>query len=82
MCKVHDNFKESVTDCSSVVWYGLLNTTDLWQPVDGGYAKMLKTLMEQEHHKWLDDDEHTDRWYGNEEPSSKGKTYSHWELAR
>ena len=24
--------------------------------------------MEQEHHKWLDDDEHTDRWYGNEEP--------------
>ena len=26
--------------------------------------------MEQEHHKWLDDEEHSDRWYGNEEPYS------------
>ena len=31
---------------------------------------MLKTLIEQEHHKCLDDEEHADRWYGNEEPYS------------
>ena len=65
--QVRDDFKESVSDCSGVVWYGLLNATDLWQPVNASYAKMLKTLMEQEHHKWLGDEEHADRWYGNEE---------------
>ena len=26
--------------------------------------------MEQEHHIWLDDEEHSDGWYGNEEPYS------------
>ena len=48
-------------NCSGVVWYGLPNATDLWQPIDAGYGKMLKTLMEQEHHRWLDDEEHADR---------------------
>ena len=59
--QVHKDFKENVSDCSGVVWYGLPNATDLWQPVDAGYSKMLKTLMEQEHHRWLDDEEHADR---------------------
>ena len=68
--QVHDNFKESVSDCSCVVWYGLPHATGLWQPVDAGYAKMLKTLMDQEHQEWLDDEELADRWYGNEEPYS------------
>ena len=27
--QVHDDFKESVSDCSGVVWYGLPNATDL-----------------------------------------------------
>ena len=55
--------------------------TDLWQPVDAGYVKILKTLMEQEHHRWLDDEEHADRWYGNEEPYSAKERrilITHW----
>ena len=58
--QVPNNFKESVSDCCGVVWYGLPNATDLWQPVDAGYAKMLKPLMEQEHYKLLDDEELAD----------------------
>ena len=79
--QVHNNFKESVSDCSGVVWYGLPNATDLWQPVDAGYAKMLKPLMEQEHYKLLDDEELADRWYGNEEPYSakeRRTLTTHW----
>ena len=79
--QVHDDFKESVSGCSGVVWYGLPDKTSLWQPVDAAYAKMLKTLMEQEHHKWLDDEEHVDRWYGNEEPYSAKERrilITHW----
>ena len=79
--QVHDEFKEAVSDISGVVWYGLSNGTDLWQPVDAGYAKMLKTLMAQEHHKWIDDDEHADRWYGNTEPYSAKERripITHW----
>ena len=68
--QVRDDFKETVSDCSGVVWYVLPNAADLWQPVDAGYAKMLKTLMGQVHHKWLHDEEHADRWYGNEESYS------------
>ena len=37
--------------------------------------------MEQEYHKWLDDEEHADRWYGNEEPYSAKKRRilkTHW----
>ena len=77
----YDGFKESVSYCSDFVWYGLPNATDVWQPVDPGYAKMLKTLMEQEHHKWLDDEEHADRWYGNEESYSAKERrifITHW----
>ena len=79
--QVHEDFKENVSDCSGAVWYGLPNATDLWQPVDAGYGKMLKTLMEQEHHRWLDDKEHADRWYGNEEPYSAKERrilITHW----
>ena len=56
--QVHEDFKENVSDCSGVVWYGLPNATDLWQPADAGYGKMLKTLMKQEHHRRFDGEEY------------------------
>ena len=37
--------------------------------------------MEQEHHKWLDDEEHADKCYGNEEPYSAKERrilITHW----
>ena len=63
--QVSSEFKESVSDQSGVCWYGLPNATDLWQPVDAGYAELLKRLVNQKFHAWLDSDENADRWYGN-----------------
>ena len=42
---------------------------------------MLKTLIEQEHHKWLDNDEDANRWYENEQPHSAKERHiiiTHW----
>ena len=47
-----------------------MRDTDFYKLVDAGYGKILKTLMEQEHHNYLNDDKHANRWYGNEKLSS------------
>ena len=66
--QVSDEFKKYVSSLNDVCWYGLLNATDLWHPVDAGYAELLKVLINQAHHTWLDSDQHANRWYENTEP--------------
>ena len=61
-----DQFKEAVSDGRGLVWYGLRNATDLWQPVDVGIAYTLKQLIGQAHRDWLDFDVNSDRWFGHE----------------
>ena len=51
-----------------MVWYGVADATDLWQPVDAGYAQTLKTLVAKQHQSWLDYDDNADRWFNNEKP--------------
>ena len=63
--QISTEFKEAVSDLDGVVWFGLPNATDLWQPVDAGYAELLKVFMKQQHHKWFDSDDNADRWYGS-----------------
>ena len=46
-------FKKSVSDLNGVCWYGLPNATDIWQPVDAGYAELLKVFLNQKHHEGL-----------------------------
>jgi len=64
--QVVTEFKEPVAKLGGVVWYGLPGATDLWQPVDAGYAQILKTLIGQAQRKWLDDEENAEKWYGHE----------------
>lgn len=64
--QVATEFKEAVTKLGGIVWYGLPGATDLWQPVDAGYAQILKTLIGQAQRKWLDDEENAEKWYGHE----------------
>lgn len=45
--QVSSEFKEAVAKLGGVVWYGLPGATDLWQPVDAGYAQILKVLIGQ-----------------------------------
>ena len=52
-----EELKVAVRDQKELVWYGLADGTDLWQPVDAGYAQVLKTLISREHQDWLDRDD-------------------------
>ena len=63
-----DEFKQEVSRMSGVVWFGLPDATDLWQPVDAGYAQVLKSLIAKEQQTWLDIETNADRWFGNAEP--------------
>ena len=64
--QVSNEYKECVSQLNGVVWYGLPNATDLWQPVDAGYGQILKTLICQAQRRWLDDDENAEKWYGHD----------------
>ena len=59
-------YRKLVAKLNGVVWYGLKNGTDLWQPVDAGYAEKLKTMIKHSFFDWLDDDENADKWNGVE----------------
>ncbi|XP_065658758.1 jerky protein homolog-like [Hydra vulgaris] len=66
--QMQEDFKDAVAAAKGLLWYGLPSATDLWQPVDAGYAATLKRLITIEHQKWLDRDNHSDRWFSNEMP--------------
>ena len=62
-----------------LVWHP--GATDIWQPVDAGYAELLKVKIRQEHYNWLDSDENTDKWYGldqNFSASDRRILITHW----
>ena len=46
------------------MWYALANATDILQPVDMGYGKLLKGKKKKEFFRWLDDYENFEDWYG------------------
>ena len=63
---VQKTFRNSTNDIGGITWFGVPNATDIWQPVDGGYAATLKTLINQEFFNWLDDEDNVVKWYGAE----------------
>ena len=75
---MQDDVKESVSSINELLWYGLPYVTDLWQPVDAGYAACLKSLIAIKHRKWLDIENNTKRWFRNEPftptPLKKGES--------
>ena len=56
-----------------VVWFGVPNGTDLWQPVDAGFGQLLKTLINHKFTEWLEGEEKADRWYGNSNSFTAGE---------
>ena len=66
--QMQDNFKDAVAGAKGLLWHGVPGANDLWQPVDAGYAATRKALIAVVHRTWLDTDNHSDRWLGNEEP--------------
>ena len=79
--QVSDGFKKSVSDLNGVCWYGLPNATDIWQPVDAGYAELLKVFLNQKHHEWLDSDDNATKWYESTQSFSRKERrilLTHW----
>ena len=79
--QIAEEFKKSVADIGGVCWYGLPGATDIWQPVDAGYAELLKVKVRQAHYKWLDSDENADKWYGEDKKftaSERRILITHW----
>ena len=60
-CQQSDEFKKKVAELNGVCWYGLKDATDLWQPVDDGYAQVLKQLVAIQQREWLDIDDNADK---------------------
>ena len=68
--QMQDAFKQAVAKSKGLLWYGLPDATDLWQPVDAGYAACLKSLISIKHRNWLDIEDNAERWFGDEKPYS------------
>ena len=60
---VQKSFRNSIKDRGGITWFGVPNATDIWQPVDGGYAATLKTLTNQKFSNWLDDEDNVEKWF-------------------
>ena len=54
------DFKNAVAGFNGL-WCGLACATNLWRPVDAGYATTQKFLIAIEHRKWLDIANNADR---------------------
>ena len=63
--QTHEDFKAKISSMGDVVWFGVPNGTDLWQPVDAGFGQLLKTLINHKFTEWLEGDQNADRWYGH-----------------
>ena len=59
--QMQDDFKVDIRSRNGLLWYGLPDATDLWQPVDAEFAACLKALISIIQREWLDFDENADR---------------------
>ena len=58
-------FQEEVGKSGGIIWYGVKNATDLWQPVDARMGRLSKVLVFHEQQDWLEYDQNIDLWMGN-----------------
>ena len=40
--QANDLFLSEVRSLGGIVWFGVADATDIWQPVDSGFGQMLK----------------------------------------
>ena len=64
--QISDEFKKSVSDIGGIYWFGVKGATDIWQPVDAGYAERFKSMAKQAQYDWLDSDDNAEKWYGTD----------------
>ena len=78
---VDSDFRDAVKALPGLAWFGEPGATDIWKPVDGGYASTLKALIRNELFNWLDDDENMKKRYDEDShitASEKQILVTHW----
>ena len=65
--KMQEDFKTAVFSANGLLWFGLPDSPDFWQPVDAGYLSCLTSLIAIEHRKWIDIENNAGRLFDNEE---------------
>ena len=65
--QVIEEFLREIHAINGIVWFGEPGSTDIWQPVDNGFGKMLKTKISSLQEQWLEQDENIDLWTENSE---------------
>ena len=50
-----------------MIWCIILGATDLWQPIDSGYGRILKQKIREISDEWLEDEDNMNVWNGNSE---------------
>ena len=70
---MHEDFRTAVFSANGLFWYGSSDATDLWQPVDAGYAFCLKSQVTIEHRKRRDIENNAERWFHNDETCTTAK---------
>ena len=78
---VDSDFRDAVKALPGLAWFGEPGATDIWKPVDGGYASTLKALIRNELFNWLDDDENMKKRYDVDShitASEKRILVTHW----
>ena len=68
-------FQVEVRKSRGIIWYGVKNATDLWQPVDAGMGRLLKVLVFYEQQDWLEYAQNIDLRMGNSEKKHTVKHY-------
>jgi len=63
--QVSEDFLREVRAINGIVWFGEPGATDIWQPVDNGFGKMLKSKISSLQEQWLEEDDNIDLWTGN-----------------
>ena len=80
--QISEPFKEKIRELNGIVWYGLANATNVWQPVDCGYGQLYKAQISIAQEEWLEDDDNVELWLGNGDKkltaSDRRVLISHW----
>ena len=71
--QVSDDFMKEVRQNKGIVWFGIPNGTQFWQPADASPGKVFKSRIKQEQNIWLELDENIEIWLGNDERKLSAK---------
>ena len=66
VAQTSNEFKEAVRATKGIVWFGLANATNIWQPVDCGYGQLYKSQVALAQERWLEESDNVEKWHGND----------------